>query len=96
MTKAPRNTTLRSGSKKVALLQNGHSEADLHGALLRNLGRFITELGRDLCFVGSEDVAAHRSGPCAHDRLVAARDRPVTEVFALTRARRAANVTQEN
>jgi predicted nuclease of restriction endonuclease-like (RecB) superfamily len=31
-----------------------HSEADLHGALLRNMGRFITELGRDFCFVGSE------------------------------------------
>lgn len=29
-----------------------HSEADLEGALLRNLGRFITELGRDFCFVG--------------------------------------------
>ncbi len=35
-------------------LQDGHSEADLHGVLLRNLGRFITELGRDFCFVGSE------------------------------------------
>jgi predicted nuclease of restriction endonuclease-like (RecB) superfamily len=35
-------------------MQEGHSEADLHGALLRNLGRFITELGRDFCFVGSE------------------------------------------
>lgn len=35
-------------------LPNGHSEADLHSALLRNLGRFITELGRDFCFVGSE------------------------------------------
>jgi predicted nuclease of restriction endonuclease-like (RecB) superfamily len=35
-------------------LQDGHSEADLHVALLRNLGRFITELGRDFCFVGSE------------------------------------------
>lgn len=35
-------------------LHNGHSEADLHGALLRNLGRFITELGRDFCFVGSQ------------------------------------------
>lgn len=35
-------------------LPAGHSEADLHGALLRNLGRFITELGRDFCFVGSE------------------------------------------
>lgn len=31
-----------------------HSEADLHGAILRNLGRFINELGRDFCFVGSE------------------------------------------
>lgn len=35
-------------------LHDGYSEADLHGALLRNLGRFITELGRDFCFVGSE------------------------------------------
>jgi predicted nuclease of restriction endonuclease-like (RecB) superfamily len=31
-----------------------HSENDLHGCLLRNLGRFITELGRDFCFIGSE------------------------------------------
>ncbi len=31
-----------------------YSEADLHGALLRNLGRFMTELGRDFCFVGSQ------------------------------------------
>ncbi|MEX1116108.1 MAG: PDDEXK nuclease domain-containing protein [Akkermansiaceae bacterium] len=31
-----------------------HTEADLHGRLLRNLGRFITELGRDFCFIGSE------------------------------------------
>ncbi len=31
-----------------------HSEADLHGALLRNLGRFLAELGRDFCFVGSQ------------------------------------------
>ncbi len=35
-------------------LRDGHSEADLHSALLKNLGRFITELGRDFCFVGSE------------------------------------------
>lgn len=35
-------------------LHEHHSEADFHGALLRNLGRFITELGRDFCFVGSE------------------------------------------
>ena len=35
-------------------LSPNHSEADLHGALLRDLGRFITELGRDFCYVGSE------------------------------------------
>ncbi len=35
-------------------LPSEHSEADLHGALLRNLGRFLTELGRDFCFVGSQ------------------------------------------
>jgi len=35
-------------------LAEGHSEVDLHRALLRNPGRFITELGRDFCFVGSE------------------------------------------
>jgi predicted nuclease of restriction endonuclease-like (RecB) superfamily len=35
-------------------LATDHSEADLHSALLRDLGRFITELGRDFCFVGSE------------------------------------------
>jgi len=35
-------------------LTHDHSESDLHGALLRDLGRFINELGRDFCFVGSE------------------------------------------
>lgn len=35
-------------------LDGEHSEADLHAGLLKNLGRFITELGRDFCFVGSE------------------------------------------
>lgn len=35
-------------------LTQDHSEADLHGALLGNLGRFINELGRVFCFVGSE------------------------------------------
>lgn len=35
-------------------LADDHSEANLHGALLRNLGRFLTELGRDFCFIGSE------------------------------------------
>lgn len=31
-----------------------HSEADLHRSLLANLGRFLTELGRDFCYIGSE------------------------------------------
>ena len=35
-------------------LPDGHSEKDLHTALLENLSRFICELGRDFCFVGSE------------------------------------------
>lgn len=35
-------------------LAETHDEGDLHKALLRNLGRFLTELGRDFCFVGSE------------------------------------------
>lgn len=35
-------------------LPDEHTEADLHSGLLRNLGRFITELGRDFCFVSSE------------------------------------------
>jgi predicted nuclease of restriction endonuclease-like (RecB) superfamily len=35
-------------------LPEAHDEGDLHQALLRNLGRFLTELGRDFCFVGSE------------------------------------------
>ncbi len=35
-------------------LTDNHSEVDLHGALLRNIGRFLTELGRDFCYIGSE------------------------------------------
>jgi len=35
-------------------LSEAHDESDLHGALIRNLGRFLTELGRDFCFIGSE------------------------------------------
>jgi predicted nuclease of restriction endonuclease-like (RecB) superfamily len=31
-----------------------HSEADLHRGLLAQLRRFLVELGRDFCFVGSE------------------------------------------
>ena len=31
-----------------------HSEADLHRSLIANLGRFLTELGRDFCYIGSE------------------------------------------
>ena len=35
-------------------LPDGHSEADLHKGLLTQLRTFLTELGRDFCFVGSE------------------------------------------
>lgn len=35
-------------------LPPNHSEADLHRSLLQNLGRFLTELGRDFCYIGSE------------------------------------------
>ena len=35
-------------------LPQNHSEADLHKGLLGKLRQFLTELGRDFCFVGSE------------------------------------------
>lgn len=35
-------------------LSEPHNESDLHGSLIRNLGRFLTELGRDFCYIGSE------------------------------------------
>jgi predicted nuclease of restriction endonuclease-like (RecB) superfamily len=35
-------------------LPEEHGEADLHQGLLRHLRDFLTELGRDFCFVGSE------------------------------------------
>lgn len=35
-------------------LPSSHSEADLHGSLLRNLGSFLTELGRDFCYIRSQ------------------------------------------
>ena len=35
-------------------LQPDHQEADLHRALLGKLQRFLSELGRDFCYMGSE------------------------------------------
>ena len=35
-------------------LPKEHSEADLHTSLLNHLGRFLTELGSDFCFIGSQ------------------------------------------
>ena len=35
-------------------LPGQHSEADLHRSLLQHLGRFLTELGRDFCYIGTE------------------------------------------
>lgn len=34
-----------------------HSEQDLHRSLLQHLGRFLTELGRDFCYIGIEKEA---------------------------------------
>ena len=41
-------------SLEFLALPADHSEADLHQGLVRNIGRFITELGRDFCYVGSQ------------------------------------------
>lgn len=35
-------------------LPANHSEADLHRSLIRHLGSFLTELGKDFCYIGSE------------------------------------------
>jgi predicted nuclease of restriction endonuclease-like (RecB) superfamily len=35
-------------------LPEDHSEADLHRGILANLRKFLCELGRDFCFIGSE------------------------------------------
>lgn len=35
-------------------LPTPHSESDLHKGLIQNLRKFLTELGRDFCFIGSE------------------------------------------
>jgi predicted nuclease of restriction endonuclease-like (RecB) superfamily len=35
-------------------LPDGYHETDLHAALLQNMPRFLAELGRDFCFIGSE------------------------------------------
>ena len=35
-------------------LSSDHSEADLHQGLIKNLGRFLTELGSDFCYAGSQ------------------------------------------
>ncbi|EIP98230.1 hypothetical protein OpiT1DRAFT_02682 [Opitutaceae bacterium TAV1] len=35
-------------------LPDNHDETDLHRGLVKNLRRFLTELGRDFCYIGSE------------------------------------------
>ncbi len=35
-------------------LKDQHFESDLHQGLIENLRKFLTELGRDFCFIGSE------------------------------------------
>jgi hypothetical protein len=80
-------------------LAGAHSESDLHAALLRNLGRFLTELGRDFCFAGSEyplqvggqDFALDRDHRKPHENpaigilLCASKDDEVVE-YALSRS----------
>ena len=80
-------------------LPDTHSEADLHSGLLKNLGRFITELGRDFCFVGSEyplqvggqDFALDRDQRKPHENpaigllLCATKDEEVVE-YAFSRS----------
>jgi predicted nuclease of restriction endonuclease-like (RecB) superfamily len=45
-------------------LPGAHAETDLHRGLLGRLKQFLSELGRDFCFVGSEYTArrGRRSG----------------------------------
>ena len=43
-----------SYSFEFLALPSDHSELDLHRSLVQNLGRFLTELGRDFCYIGSE------------------------------------------
>jgi predicted nuclease of restriction endonuclease-like (RecB) superfamily len=52
----PAAATIFKDSYILEFLQLGddHTEADLHGGLLRQLRNLITEMGRDFCLVGSE------------------------------------------
>ena len=50
-------------------LPDPHSEADLHQALLQNLGRFLTELGPDFCYIASEYLVQVGSQDFAIDLL---------------------------
>ncbi|MCF6312132.1 MAG: PDDEXK nuclease domain-containing protein [Verrucomicrobiales bacterium] len=50
-------------------LADNHSEADLHRGLILNLKKFLTELGRDFCFIGSEHLLQVGSQDFALDLL---------------------------
>lgn len=52
----PAAATIFKDSYILEFLQlgNNHTEADLHGGLLRQLRDLISEMGRDFCLVGSE------------------------------------------
>lgn len=52
----PRASTAFKDSYIVEFLElsDDHSESDLHQGLIQNLRKFLTELGRDFCFIGSE------------------------------------------
>lgn len=55
-------------------LADNHSENDLHLGLLRHLQKFLTELGRDFCFMGSEHVIQVGNRDFALDLLFFHRD----------------------
>lgn len=67
-------------------LPAAHAESDLHRGLLLKLKDFLIELGRDFCFVGSEDRDAKKphENPAIGVLLCASKDEEVVE-YALSR-----------
>lgn len=82
-------------------LPDQHSEADLHKGLLTQLKTFLTELGRDFCFMGSEvaiqvgkrDFKKPHENPAIGVLLCASKDDEVVE-YALSRTASPALIAQ--
>lgn len=64
-------------------LNRTHSESELHRALLDNLRQFLTELGRDFCFIGSEFPVQVGAKDYALDLLFFHRDLQCLVAFEL-------------